>query len=124
MNRKTINLLLAILICISCEEEEQIIDPGQINLRVENISNQIFISVLINTGGAENTFDNLRAGQKSSYKVFSNAYRYGYIQVKTPFKEYVIQPIDYVGEMLLNPGKYTYRLDIVRDELTLTFSED
>jgi heat shock protein HslJ len=51
------------------------------------------------------------------------AYSYAYVKVTAGGDEFVLQPIDYVGESLLAPGEYTYVLDVAEQQLLLTLVE-
>jgi hypothetical protein len=67
-------------------------------------------------------------GQFSEYQVFEMAYTYARIELSIDGDRYVIQPIDFIGETLLEGGRYTYELDADLqgqfDSLTLRFIED
>ena len=53
----------------------------------------------------------------SEYKEHDKIYYYAYVKVLIDTTEYIIQPIDYVGEKPLKGGKYTYKLTL--DDTTL-----
>ena len=63
----------------------------------------------------------LVAGGTSGYFDTAQAYTYAYVQVTVDGKKYTYQPVDYMGETQLKPGRYTYALDIVDGRLQLTF---
>jgi len=74
-------------------------------------------------------FGNINSGDFSSYQKFSSAYRYDYINVEIDGMDFTIQPIDFVGESMLEDGIYTYELDITElseqyGSLKLKFRED
>ena len=121
--KKLILLSLLLAFGISCNNDDPI-DLNDINIRIINSSSQTFKSVYVHSGNGVNTYVNIRPGQSSDYKSYTEAYRYGYIEVKTLTKEYKIQPFDYVGETVLKSGKYSYQLSIVENKLELTFSKD
>ncbi|MCE7056114.1 hypothetical protein LZF95_15635 [Algoriphagus sp. AGSA1] len=113
-------LFLAFLLTTSCVESP---DPEGIMIRLENSSNVEFKEVLVNSGSGNVLFDNIKAGQKSKYKEFESAYRYGFVSLKANGKELRIQPFDYVGETPLEKGYYTYKIGINnsdQDNPTLT----
>lgn len=119
MIRTTINLFL-ILILTSCNTKE-------VQLRVRNSSSFNYDSVKVNTGGGENTYGTIPAGNVSDYKTFDYAYSYAYIFLKIDTTSYILQPIDYVGEIKLKTGKYTYEVsvyDTVTHQLGLNLIED
>ena len=55
----------------------------------------------------------LRTDGTSEYEPVGRAYRYAFIRMQlADGRELTYQPIDYVGETLLKPGRYTYVLTI------------
>lgn len=88
-------------------------------LRIENASDVDFTSVRVVFPEAEASFGTVGSGRRTEYQRVDEAYRYGFIEMETRGETYTIQPIDYVGEEPLDPGRYTYQLDIVEGELVL-----
>jgi len=88
-------------------------------LRIENASDVDFTSVSVAFPDAEADYGAIATGHRSHYQRVDGAYRYGYIEVKAAGETYVLQPIDFVGEEPLDPGPYTYQLDIADGTLTL-----
>jgi hypothetical protein len=101
--------LCACLCLLSCKKE----DPEGVSIRVRNASQYSFENIVVNTTGGENNYGTVSAGQSSDYKYFTKAYGYGYVKLTSQGEELQIIPIDYVGESLLAPGRYTYALDVV-----------
>jgi hypothetical protein len=87
-----------------------------------------FDAVFVATTGPEKAYGPLASGKSSDYMVFEGLYRYAYIRVEVDDMEYILQPIDYVGETPLSSGDYTYRLDISNPSdpwsLTLEFIKE
>ena len=76
---------------------------------------------------SQNDFGNLESNGKSEYKRFDSAYRYAFVSFKINGKAYLIQPTDYVGEVQLEKGKYTYKISVTglnSDYALLEFIED
>ena len=121
---KAIRILFLFVIFISCDKNEESVDLDKVKIRIVNASAQIFQSVYVSSGRGENTYLEISPGESSNYKPYEEAYEYGYIKVTVSGSEYVIQPFDYVGETVLKPGKYSYILGIVDNNLTLKFTED
>lgn len=98
-------LLLASMVLYSaCNNED-------VQIRIDNQTGSDFVSVLVNSNGNENTYGSLPDGEQSEYKVYPQAYRYGYVEaITTTDDTLIVQPIDYVGESPLDEGKYTYKL--------------
>lgn len=101
-------------------------DNDAIRIRIKNTSAFNYENVYVNTSGGENNYGNLQSGQTSEYKEFASAYRYAYIRLEVNGQTAVVQPIDYVGETLLENGNYTYELstDGTSSYLDLVFKED
>jgi hypothetical protein len=97
----------------SCKKEDAMSPgSGDIFIRVRNASQYPFDDIVVNTSGGENKYSTVAAGQKSDYKAFTKAYKYAYVKLNTQGQDLGIQPIDYVGETPLQPGHYTYALDV------------
>jgi hypothetical protein len=107
-------ILLCLCICLtlfSCRKDDP--TPEGIFIRVNNASQYPFDTIFVNTSGGENSYGPLGAGQSSACKSFARAYRYAYIKIVVQGQELVWQPFDYVGETPLEPGRYTYVVDVV-----------
>lgn len=63
----------------------------------------------------------IEAGLSTDYIAFETAYTYGWLELTADGKELSMIPIDYVGETPLEPGYYTYALDVQDDTLSLDF---
>ena len=114
-------LLIFLFLLTSCTLDHTI------QLRVKNTSPYTYESVLVNTNGGENTYGTIAPGIASDYKVFDFAYSYAYISLKIDSVDYIMQPIDYVGEQKLKSGKYTYEVsvyDTVNHQLLLNLVKD
>ena len=114
-------LLVTLFITGGCARED-----NTVRIRIKNASNFDFENVYVNTGGAENTYGDLSAGQVTEYKEFVSAYRYAYIRLVVNGHMATLQPIDYVGETHLTGGKYTYEIttDGNSEYLGLEFKEN
>ena len=53
------------------------------------------------------------AGKASDYRTMRVAYRYGSVRLHIGTNEMQLMPDDYVGELPLGSGKFTYVLDLV-----------
>ncbi len=99
---------MLVLCLLSCDLEK---DP--IHIRIRNASQYDFTNVEINTGQGTSNYGNIKSGEKTNYKPFELAYRYAYIRLIIDNKEFILQPIDYVGETPLGPGRFTYVITVV-----------
>ena len=58
-------------------------------------------------------YGNIKSGKTSCYIPFDQAYGYSFVQLFIGKDEFIIQPIDYVGEPLLDYGNFTYSIDLI-----------
>lgn len=115
---------LLIFLLSTCDAVNSDIDPDSVYIRIVNSSQLDFTSVHLRFPNSKHTFGPVDSGRSSRYQKFEEAYRYGYIEVKTERDMYVLQPIDYVGEQPLGSGKYTFKLDLWDQYVTLETIED
>ncbi|SFB31947.1 hypothetical protein [Algoriphagus aquimarinus] len=102
-------LFLTVFLITSCTEDNS---PEGVLIRVENGSAVDFKDILISSGSTPIEFGDISAGQRSDYKEFESAYRYGFVSLLANGKELRMQPYDYVGETPLSKGYYTYKLNL------------
>ncbi|NIR47311.1 hypothetical protein GWO43_02400 [candidate division KSB1 bacterium] len=96
-------------------------------IRLHNASEYDFKNVEINTCDSPADFGDIKSGEKTDYQSFEIAYRYAYVRLFVDSEEFIIQPIDYVGETPLGLGFFTYKLEVVDFEnriLNITAIED
>jgi len=118
----TIFFFFTILTCIGCSDNSK---PTEVSIRLSNVSAFDFKNIKVNT----TDFEDVNSGEKTAYKTFDKAYRYGFIELDIDGSTYTIQPIDYVGETPLESGAYTYEINASDSEeqygkLTLVLLED
>ncbi len=124
-------IVLFVFLLLGCEKEkekEDILETGDILIRIENTSKFTYKDIKVKVD-EEREYENLSAGETSAYRPFSRAYRYAYVELKINGKRHVLQPIDYFGEEELKEGKYTYQIKADESSseygrLDLTFKED
>lgn len=109
--RKTLILIISIATLISCSNDDE--KTPELKIRLSNVSPFDFQNIKVNTASSDGNvnFGNLKTGIKTDYKVFESAYSYAFIELQIDGKTYTIQPIDYVGETLLEDGNYTYQIN-------------
>ena len=117
-----ITILAACFFLISCESVGSTIADGPTNdectaigllcIRVENASQIAFDTFEVNFSGQVIQFGPLGVGQISGYRKVDAAYRYAYTEAFSDKQRFILQPIDFMGEKLLPPGKYTYRYTV------------
>lgn len=124
-------ILLFVLGCMligsGCSGDDDI-DYTEIEIRIKNVSNVEFLNVLVTGGGETHDYGDVAQGISTDYKAHAFAYAYAGITLSANGEEYRLQPIDFVGEETLAPGKYTYELDIepleTFNSILLTLEED
>lgn len=99
---------------------------GPVEVRVANASEIAFEGVLVDFAGEAVSYGSIGAGTASEYRRVERAYRYAYVELTAGGREHVLQPIDYVGEKTLPPGRYTYEIRLFEGSpyLSLTLRTD
>ena len=100
-------LLFLNLNCTGVEPEEE-----PVRIRVENASSLQMNNIQVQFPEENVNYGDLPPGEESEYATVSKAYRYAFVSTTAGGNEIILQPIDFVGEKLLEPGSYTYILDI------------
>lgn len=116
-------LALVATIAAGCSSLQQ---AGGLQIRVANASAFTMEQVTIGFPSQEVQYGTLAAGATSEYRDVEQAYRYAAVTVMVEDERLVMQPIDFVGESLLAPGRYTYVLDVDSPptRLNLTLRQD
>jgi len=101
---------------------------GEVDIRVENASTHVLADIEVGFPEGRKGYGTLAPGQRSQYRTIKGAYRYAYIEAMVAGSKMVLQPIDYVGESFLAPGRYTYIVSVpqpgVAYGLSLTLRKD
>lgn len=95
-------------------------EDDTVMIRIKNSSSYSMQNILVKFPDEEITYGDLSSGEESGFEVVTKAYRYAYIETIVDNKTVILQPTDYVGESLLEPGQYTYNLSIDQE----TFNSD
>lgn len=85
---------------------------GAVQIRVVNNSPFAFDEVEVNFSAQNESYGSLPVGGATGYRSVRLAYRYAYVRVRSGNKTVVQQPIDYVGETPLTPGRYSYVIEV------------
>ena len=99
---------LLLLFAFACSADK----TDEVMLRIKNTNNFPYDKVVVISPSNEHDYGMLKMSSFSEYKMFSEMYRYAYIRVEVNGKEYILQPIDYVGETPLENGRYTFSLEV------------
>ena len=110
MNR-ILYLVIIGLILIGCSSSETK-KSNDLQIRISNVSEFNYDNIKVSTTGEMVNFGNLNSNSKSDYKTFDKAYKYAYVEFQINGKTFILQPIDYFGETLLENGKYAYELNV------------
>ncbi|MFZ1412326.1 MAG: hypothetical protein WAS07_12770 [Micropruina sp.] len=99
---------------------------GSVQVRLRNDSTVAFDKVVVNfSGGPARNYGALAPGASSGYLQPPDlAYQYAFVGVTIGDQTFRLQPIDFVGESELAPGRYTYALSVSGDDLRLEFEVD
>jgi hypothetical protein len=102
--------LITIVLCLffACSEDEP--NHTSVKIRLRNVSQFEFTDVFVNTSGGEFNYGSLNSQGVTPYHEFESAYSYAFVSLKIDGINYRIQPIDYVGEVTLPNGIYTYEI--------------
>ncbi|WPO79711.1 hypothetical protein [Flavobacterium sp. KACC 22761] len=99
-------LVVLVFALVGCSND----DSSEVRIRLSNASKFNFQNIIVNSSSGNVNFENINSGQKSGYKTFSLAYSYAFVELQIDGKTYTLQPIDYVGEIPLKKGNYTYEI--------------
>ncbi|HKP94570.1 MAG TPA: hypothetical protein VJ385_02320 [Fibrobacteria bacterium] len=86
----------------------------KVRIRLHNLSGSPLTDVRVRFPSDSARFEFIGAGGYSAYMVVDSAYRYAFIKATSGGKDWFCQPVDYVGEPILAPGRYTYALSQVK----------
>jgi len=118
---RTLLAATLLLVAAGCDTTST---EGDVQIRIENVSAVDFSDVEVGFDETSRSLGAVPAGGASAYGAFDVAYRYGYVRAETAAGPLVLQPTDYLGEELLDAGRYTFRLGVEGGDLTLTFVTD
>ena len=114
-------LVLVAVIFVGCSDRDDNLDMVHIRIKNESSINYDLVQV----GGDEMLHENIGPDEYSGYLEYEMAYEYAYISITAGDENYVLQPIDFVGETPLENGFYTYALSISAEgNIILNFMVD
>ncbi len=97
--------------------------PTMTMIRIHNASRYDYQDLQV----GDQHYGTLSADEVTEYRDFDTAYHYNYARLLIDGDEFIIQPIDYVGERPLGGGHFTYRIEVTNYQtrlLTITTSAD
>jgi hypothetical protein len=93
-------------------------------IRIRNSTDRNLQSVEVGRG----YYGSIGRGAVSDYQAWGPAYKYARVSLVADGKPMLLQPIDYVGETPLGPGRFTYILSLrpgsEGDSLVIAFVRD
>jgi hypothetical protein len=113
--------------CVEHTKASCQVDTSKTNIRIKNNSKSDFCNVTVDPSGKMTNYGIVRSGETTCYNFFDLAYQYAYVKLHIGDKEFIFQPIDYVGEQQLGQGKFTYSIaisDYDNKTLTITTTKD
>src|SRR3954467_1852601 len=109
---KTLHLLFLLTsIALTCLATE---------IRVRNDSRVDFTNVV----AGEKKYGDIQQGATTDYQTWKRAYRYAFVSLLADSKLLKFQPQDYVGEIPLGDGRFTYVLTIQDGRLDIRGEKD
>ena len=113
MTRNALTFMLLSLLVAGCSGSADPINPlppdVPLGIRVENATGRTFEAITVQFSEQVENYGKLEAGAASEYRAVDEAYRYAAVEIDFGSATARIQPVDFVGETLLPPGRYTYR---------------
>ena len=95
--------------CNATSEDAQMAAPeetgGPVEINIQNNSTVDFGRVVVSFPGQTEDYGTVGSGGESAYRTVEMAYRYAYIEAHAGDETHILQPIDYVGETLLETGR-------------------
>ena len=115
-----LGLLLLGLVAGGCTSVQESAASG-VEVRVANRSDRDFDQVDVTFASQKVSYGPVAKGAASEYReAQEKAYRYALVVVTAGGETFRFQPIDFVGETPLAPGRYTYALNIDPNDRQLT----
>jgi hypothetical protein len=94
------------------------------DIRIRNSTNRDFQDVTVGRGH----YGSIGRGEVSAYQTWGPAHQYARVSLIANGKPMLLQPIDYVGDIVLGPGRFTYILSFRQgsegDVLDIAFVRD
>lgn len=101
--------------------------PDMTNIRIRNNTQYPICNVTVTPSGTTANYGLLEKNETSCYNNFELAYRYAYTVFEIKGEQYTLQPIDFVGEVPLGVGNFTYTIsdiDIINKSFVLKATKD
>ncbi len=96
---------------------------AKVRIRLHNLDSIALTDVHVQWPVDSAHFDAIPAKAYTDYVAVGSAYRYAYIKAHAGKRVWICQPMDFVGETTLAPGRYTYEISpaAVMEEKSMGF---
>jgi hypothetical protein len=112
-------LILALSGCEAAGDDDESPTNNATMIRIHNVSAHDFENII----AGDHFYGAVDSGAFSEYADLGVAYHYNYVELTADGADFVLQPIDFVGETPLGSGHFTYEIDITDlDALLLNMS--
>jgi hypothetical protein len=110
--KKVIYILVLAILFFACKKLEYS-PEGPTDVRIENLSDQTWHEVIVNTSGGIDTFDIISPGGISGYLRFEKAFPKADISAMINGEKYATDSVDYTGMTYIGQAKITYQVSIL-----------
>jgi hypothetical protein len=110
MKKLLIFSLILISVC-SCKKNK-FSPEGPTDVRIENMSDQEWLEVIVNTSGGKDTFNTIAAGGTSEYSRFEKAFPKAEITAMIGGVKYSTGTVNYIYLTYIGQAKITYQVFI------------
>ncbi len=110
MKKVYLFIVLFGLIIMACSKEETTSSNDGIFIRLKNTSVYNYKNIIVEAGMTANVYEDLEPNQISEYQEFDSAFAYAFVELEIEGNTFTIQPIDFIGETMLEDGFYTYEI--------------
>ncbi|HUH47280.1 MAG TPA: hypothetical protein VLZ54_09020 [Arenibacter sp.] len=101
-------LIASLFLLAGCTDRDDALNG--VHIRIKNDSGHVYDMVQVGEG--DKSHEDIGPDSFSDYLEYESAYNYAYIHITIGDESYIFQPHDFVGEIPLDPGFYTYVLNI------------
>jgi hypothetical protein len=110
--KKVIYISVLTILFFACKKLEYS-PEGPTDVRIENLSDQTWYEVIVNTSGGIDTFDLINAHDTSGYCRFDKAFPKAYVSAMINGEKYATDSVDYTGMTYIGQAKITYQVYIL-----------
>jgi hypothetical protein len=119
--KKLLFIPIILLVIFACKKTK-FSPEGPTDIRVENLSDQGFVQVIVNSSDGIDTLGNISSGGFSEYYRFNKAYPKAEITAKINGQIFSTGSVNYLGMTYIGQAKITYQVyisDLINKKLTI-----